>query len=362
MEESGAAQQLDHNTSPSPPSPPPSPPSSPLLHPCLEELTRRTRDLRPDHLPGAVLKLVRPLSSHFQLSHSLCIPETLSDGYYTYGGTYVGNILNDNDANPILNGEISPSGIFSGVYINKLSKNILARINGHFSNGKWLTSQVCIDRQTERSAMSLAVDKFNPFSMSGILIAQFIRKINTNLSVGFDVQGMRKDSSMCMARYGLVGHVKKGKSEVLLNVANRMPYISANVTQSVDIAPEYKLKCFLDLELIQKEQVTSDAYPNDADSAFFPPQPLPTPPSSTGANSCSLADTLSKLTVTGSIGYNFKIPQTGFNFKAAAKSDGSFISSAEYRVGGLPLTFGISSLLSHKLNRFSTGFRVTFGQ
>merc|ERR1719231_230521 len=311
-------------------------PAALLLQPSLEELTRRTKELRPDHFAGALLKLLRPFSSHFQLSHSLFLPENPSDGYYTYGATYFGDIINETDANPILNGEISPSGIFSGVIVHKLSKNTVARCNASFSQGKWLASQLCLDHQTPNSALSLALDKFNPISMSGLMVAQFMRRISDSLSLGFDYQAMRRDQDNFLARCGLVGLVKYRDSQLLLSVANKMPYFSASLTQKIKVDPAYELRCFLDAEICQKETVMLDGPPQQARE--------------------------SKLEVTGSVGYNFRIPLTGFTFKSAAKSDGSFVSNAEYRLQGLPLTFGISALLNHKADRFSTGFKVVFGQ
>ena len=166
-----------------------------------------------------------------KLSHSLFLPENPSDGYYTYGATYVGDIINETDANPILNGEISPSGIFSGVIVHKLSKNTVARCNASFSQGKWLASQLCLDHQTPNSALSLALDKFNPISMSGLMVAQFMRRISDSLSLGFDYQAMRRDQDNFLARCGLVGLVKYRDSQLLLSVANKMPYFSASLTQ-----------------------------------------------------------------------------------------------------------------------------------
>jgi len=331
-------QQQEQNSSASQAENPPSP-SAAAAQKCetLDQLGRFFRDLKPEHSAGALLRLVRPLSQNFQTSHAITIPEDVSDGNYSFGATYVGDILPNQDPNLIMNCEVSPSSIFNGVLIRRFNDNFLGRLNGAFVHGKWVSSNAVCEYATEKRSLSLIVDGLNPFVPRGAVCLQYLQRVKSNLTLGFDFAVFSDGMKNFSARPALVAHSTIKNTKILANFAPlHFPLLTLNLAKDFD-------------DIVENAQTT-----------VFSEIVLGAPP-----RELSIEDRdkqINPLNLSGSIGYSLKFKNTGCGFKSLIKSDGKLIAAAEYQIPGLPLMFGLSSALDHPKKSFNVGFRVVFGQ
>ncbi|MEN2496919.1 MAG: Mitochondrial import receptor subunit TOM40B [Marteilia pararefringens] len=325
----------------------------------VEEILRQFRNLRPEFSSGASLRIVRPLSNHLQTCHTLNIPENIQEGSYSYGATYVGKILNDSEAFPILNGEISPSsGNFNSVFIHKFSDNIIGRLNGSFGYGKWLASHMALDYQKPDRALSIFIDKLNPFVPRGTICIQYMQSVRRNLSLGFDYQIHQNETAVPQTapatdtnrsqisrihKLSLLSLLRTTHFDTLVNLSNKSPHLSLNF--SSQILNQYLQDRNADLTLTSNLDFASKA-------ELMSMGPM-------APSSLSLG---SKFALFADIGYVLKLRQNGCIFKTSVRSDGTIVSNADYPINGIPMTFGICASINPLTSKFNTGFRISIGQ
>lgn len=168
---------------PQPKTPTPEPSSNPGT---FEEFHKRCKDVFPTPFEGAKIIIGKPLSSHFQVSHNVTMSQLQPSGY-RFGATYIGTKqLSPVEVFPILQGDIDVSGNLNAYMIHAFTDNLRSKLIAQFQDSKTST-QLTTDYKGSSYTASATAAQVDPLNGSGILIGQYLQRVNSRLDLGAEL-------------------------------------------------------------------------------------------------------------------------------------------------------------------------------
>jgi len=147
-----------------------------------EDLHRKCRDLFPICFEGAKAMVMKPLSSHFQVSHTLSISQAASG--YKFGATYVGTKqFGPNEAYPVLLGDTDINGNTSATLLHQFNK-MRVKFQGQVQNSQLTASQLCAEYRPSYTTFGLTIANPNIVKNRGIFVLHFLRRLTKNFDIG----------------------------------------------------------------------------------------------------------------------------------------------------------------------------------
>lgn len=152
-----------------------------------EELHKKTKDIFPVPFEGFKFQLMKQLSTHFQVNHSLTMSSVIPSGY-KFGATYVGNnYLSQQEVFPILLGDVDSSGNLNANIIHQFNQNLRTRLVAQIQNSKLLGYQMINDYKGKTYTASLTAANTDPIDNSGVFVAQYLQRVTKNLDLGAEL-------------------------------------------------------------------------------------------------------------------------------------------------------------------------------
>jgi len=147
-----------------------------------EDLHRKCRDIFPICFEGAKVMVMKALSSHFQVSHTLSISQAITG--YKFSTTYVGtNQVGPNDAYPVFLGDTDINGNTSATILHQLRRYRM-KFQGQIQSGQLAASQLSIEYRAPYSTSGFTIANPNIIRSSGIFVGHYLRRITDRLDLG----------------------------------------------------------------------------------------------------------------------------------------------------------------------------------
>ncbi|MES1904290.1 MAG: Mitochondrial import receptor subunit TOM40B [Paramarteilia canceri] len=314
----------------------------------LEEVQQNIKSCKVQNfLQGVFVKLIKPLSYHFQISHNFALPFDLSQGYYSCNTCYVDKFISETQGSPLLQAEISSNGTFSGVFLQNLNENISWKFICSHSNKKWLQALAKVDFKNKTNSLGLTAERLDPVTGTGALNCQLLHQIIPKyFKIGLDLTAWRQMQPeanggsahpIVGSKCAIVGHitVPHYKYESLISMSNKAPNLSASIVKSLDIENSQleNVKVFFDAEFAQP-------MPNSSQMSIIKPQ---TPP------------------LYACLGYNATVKGSGATFKAMLDTEKKLHSQAEYSLKPLPASVCIGAQLNLATGSMATSIQIVLG-
>ncbi|VDD82893.1 unnamed protein product [Mesocestoides corti] len=287
--------------------------------PCaIENIHNKAHDVFPVPFSGIKLLVNKGLSPHFQVSHSLTLSSGDNAGY-RFGATYAGHKkVSENEAFPVLMGELHPSGQLQAQivdqitplcrvrYLAQIQKCAMAgqQLSAELRNSKWQAGITLINPDLNRGQMMLATDTMRKMSDRFYAGSMFFYHLSPQLPGGHD--GVFSLGGKFVANFWQFAATARP-----LQLAFHSSF-HMQVNESLQLAAELESNY---------QQQTSIA----------------------------------------SIGYQYDIPKSNVSFKAQIDSNWNISAMLEKRLIPFPFTFTISALGNHAASKYEVGVGLTVG-
>lgn len=166
---------------------PQTPTAEPSTNPgTFEEFHKKCKDVFPQPFEGAKVIIGKPLSSHFQVSHNVTMSQLQPSGY-RFGATYIGTKqLSPVEVFPIFQGDIDVSGNLNAYMVHAFTDNLRSKLIAQFQGNKTST-QLTTDYKGSSYTASATAAQVDPLNSSGILIGQYLQRVNSRLDLGAEL-------------------------------------------------------------------------------------------------------------------------------------------------------------------------------
>ncbi|XP_052803689.1 mitochondrial import receptor subunit TOM40 homolog [Mya arenaria] len=155
-----------------------------------EELHKKTKELFPQVFDGGKILISKPLSSHFQISHSLILANPMTSGY-RFGATYAGTKqFSPQEAYPVILGDTDISGNLNANIIHAFTRNTLSRFVAQFQGDK-MNTQFVTDFKGSSYTASITAANPDLINASGIVIAHYLQRVTKSLDLGAECMYQR---------------------------------------------------------------------------------------------------------------------------------------------------------------------------
>jgi len=284
-----------------------------------EELHKQSKDLFPQVFEGAKVTMSKPLSSHFQLSHTLNLSSFSTSGY-RFGATFIGNKqLSPNEAFPILVGDVDSSGNLNANMIHAFSDRMRGKFVAQFqSGGKCIGQQLSCDYKGDDFCASVTTGNLDPINMQGLLVAHYLQRITSNLSAGAELMYHR-------------GNQVPGGEIAIMSLGGR--YSGDKWQLSANASPMSGL-----LHTCYYQRVTENMQMG-----------------------VELETSLRNQESTGTIAYQIDIPKAGATFKGQFDSSWCLGAVMEKKLEPFPFTLALSGYANHVKGSYRFGIGMYIG-
>lgn len=272
----------------------------------FEDLHKQCKDLYPQTFEGGKFIMSQPLSSHFQLSHTLSMSmlQPLTSGY-RFGATYIGTKqFAPQEAFPVLIGDIDPSGNLNANIIHSFTKNTRVRLVNQIQESKCVATQATGDYKGEDFTASLTLGNIDLVNNSGIIVGQYLQRVTPKLDLGAEL----------LYQYG--GQTPGGEFSVL-TLASRLK--GEKWTLSANICP--------------KAAAAHACYYHKVDENL-----------QVGAE---IETSLATKESVGTLAYQFEVPNVGLTFRGQADTNWSIGATFEKKLLPFPFTLAISGMANY---------------
>lgn len=152
----------------------------------FEEFHKKCKDVFPQPFEGAKVVISKPLSSHFQVSHNVTMSQLQPSGY-RFGATYIGSKqLSPIEVFPIFQGDMDVSGNLNAYMCHAFTDNLRSKLIAQFQGNKTST-QISTDYKGSSYTASATAAQVDLLGNSGILIGQYLQRVNSRLDVGSEL-------------------------------------------------------------------------------------------------------------------------------------------------------------------------------
>ncbi|KAJ8316479.1 hypothetical protein KUTeg_006493 [Tegillarca granosa] len=128
----------------------------------FEDLHKQCKDLYPQTFEGGKFIMSQPLSSHFQLSHTLSM-------------SMLQPLTSD------------PSGNLNANIIHSFTKNTRVRLVNQIQESKCVATQATGDYKGEDFTASLTLGNIDLVNNSGIIVGQYLQRVTSKLDLGAEL-------------------------------------------------------------------------------------------------------------------------------------------------------------------------------
>lgn len=287
--------------------------SGPLF---FEDLHRRINEIQPLLFDGIRLAFSRPLTPHFQLTHSIHMGMMNSD--YRFGANFMGTKrVSPIESYPLIASEIKCDGDMNANFIHMINPRLKAKLIGSFAKHQCTGSQASLDYKGDNFTTSLTGVNIDLIQNSGILRGQLLHQVTNSLSLGPElvVQYSKPDSSLrTMSHLTLGGRFKADKYHVDATVSMTSAHISYSHKANENL--------HLGVELV------SDTMIRRNNASFY---------------------------------YQYDLTSAHTTFKGSIDTDLTVGALLEKRFTPLPITLALSAILNHPKNSTNVGIGLTVG-
>ncbi|XP_055352133.1 mitochondrial import receptor subunit TOM40 homolog [Paramacrobiotus metropolitanus] len=294
---------------------PPAPPRFSLNNPgSFEDLHKRAKDVFPSNFEGFRFMLNKPLSNHFQVSHTVNVGMMQSG--YRFGATYIGHkVLSPSEAYPVMLGEIEANGNLNAQIIHMFGTRLRSRLIAQYDEGKLAGLQLSNDYRARDFTASLTLGQLDIVRASGIVVGQYLQSVTKALALGAEL--MYQKGTQIPG-----GHIS------ILSLGAKYTGSDFQVGASLGLAGvhlSYHQRCSEQLQV----GVDWDTSLRSGESV-------------------------------ASLGYAVEIPKANATFRGSVDTNGSVGAILERRLFPLPATLALSALINHKkaASQFGIGLMI----
>ncbi|XP_030758290.1 mitochondrial import receptor subunit TOM40 homolog 1-like [Sitophilus oryzae] len=282
----------------------------------LEDIHTKCKNVFPTCFEGARIMLTRGLSNHFQISHTVNMSSVTPSGY-RFGATYVGTKqLSQNEAYPILLGDIDPTGNLNATIIHQIQPKLQAKFGAQVQNSKFQVGQLTLNYRGSDYTASMTVANPDVINSSGVVVLHYLQAVTSRLALGTELAYQK-------------GPGVPGGEIALLSVAGR--YATENYQVSGTLGVSGVHLCYYQ-KASKQLQIGVELEANNRVQESV-----------------------------ASIGYQVDLPKSEVVFKGHIDSNWSVGAVIEKKLSPLPFTLAISGLMNHQKNNFRLGVGVLIG-
>lgn len=290
------------------------PETGPLL---FEDLHRKIKEIQPMVFDGIRLSLNRPLSPHFQLSHSIYMG--MMNSSYKFGANYMGTKqVSPSESYPVMASDLQCDGAMNFNFIHQLSDRVKAKLVGSFSRPAGCTgSQATLDYKGDNFTTSVTAANVDLVKNSGIFVGQLLHQFNKSVSIGPElvVQYAQQDVSLRMiSQLSLGGRYTADKYHVDATLSSSGAHLS------------YCHKAQENLEL--GVELMTDSSVKQSNAGFY---------------------------------YQYALTKAHTTFKGSIDTAWNVGAVLEKRFFPLPVVLALSAVLNHPKNSTTVGVGLTIG-
>ncbi|XP_022233043.2 mitochondrial import receptor subunit TOM40 homolog 2 [Drosophila obscura] len=187
----------------------------------MDELFSKVRDTQPNCFDGVKVVLNKPLSNHFQMSHTLQLGNTAPS--YHLLSTYVGSkIHTPAEAFPVLLGDLDGEGNLNCNIIHQISERLRCKVSAQFQPGiQNAPSQATADYRGTDFCCSLTLGTPGLATGCGMIVANFLQAVSRRWAIGSELvyQGGSNVPGGHTALISLAGRYETGQSMSLVRIA-----------------------------------------------------------------------------------------------------------------------------------------------
>ncbi|OQV13227.1 Mitochondrial import receptor subunit TOM40-like protein 1 [Hypsibius exemplaris] len=281
----------------------------------FEDIHKKAKDIFPVNFEGFRFVLNKPLSNHFQVSHTVNIGMMQSG--YRFGATYIGKrMLSPAEAYPIILGEIEPNGNMNAQIIHMFGTRLRSRIIAQYDEGKLAGLQISNDYKAPDYTASMTLGQLDIVRNSGIVVGQYFQSVTRAVALGAELM------------YQKGSQIPGGQISVL-SLGGKYTGTDFQVGASLGLSGihlSYYQKCSEQLQV----GVDMDTSLRTGESV-------------------------------GSLGYSIEIPRANVTFRGSVDSNWSVGAVLERRLFPLPASLAMSALLNHKKGASQFGIGLMIG-
>ncbi|PAA79817.1 hypothetical protein BOX15_Mlig009767g1 [Macrostomum lignano] len=285
-----------------------------------ETLHNKVKDLFPTPFDGGKLVVNKPLSNHFQASHTVVMSSIdPSQSGYKYGITFVGTKkYSESEVYPILLGEFSPAGgDLNGQIIHQPAEQWRVKLVSQLKQGKNLATQLTNEFRWPKANLAVTVANVDLEHRSGTVVADYMHTVFGRHAVGG------------MAIVGCNPRIPGGYNAVLglgARLAGDKWQLNLSATPlHGSFHASYLRKLTNELQLVSDWEVD-----------------------------------LSQRASLGNIGYQWEMPKSGFTFKARIDTEWVVAATMEKKLAPFPFTFALSGLAHQVKHQYRFGIGLVF--
>lgn len=285
-----------------------------------EALHNKVKDLFPSPFDGAKLVVNKPLSNHFQASHTITLSSIdPSQSGYKYGITFVGTKkYSESEVYPLLLGEFSPAGgELNGQIVHQPHEQWRVRLVSQMKQGKNLATQLTNEIRWPRANLALTTANVDLEHRTGTVVADYMHTVFGRHAVG------------CLALVGCNPRFPGGYNAVLglgARLAGENWQLNLSTTpMHGSFHASYQRRLTNELQLVSDWEVD-----------------------------------LSQRASIANIGYHWEIPKSGFTFKARIDTDWVVAATMEKKLAPFPFTFALSGLAHQVKHQYRFGIGLVF--
>lgn len=293
---------------------PPTENSGPLF---FEDLHRRVKEIQPMVFDGIRLALSRPLTPHFQLSHSLSLG--MLNSSYKFGANYMGTKqVSPIESYPVLASEIQCDGQMNANFIHMLSPRLKTKLVGSFAKNQCTGSQATLDYRGDNFTSTITAANVDLVKNSGIIVGHLLHQFSKSISLGPELvvqYGQQGDSELKMiSQLSLGGRFNADKFHVDATLSMSGAHVS------------YSHKAHENLHF--GVELLTDSTIKQTNASFY---------------------------------YQYDLTSAHTTFKGSFDTGMNVGAVLEKRFVPLPITLALSAVLCHPKNSTTVGLGLTVG-
>ncbi|XP_055612269.1 mitochondrial import receptor subunit TOM40 homolog 1-like [Uranotaenia lowii] len=282
----------------------------------MEELHKKCKDVMPANFEGAKLMVNKGLSNHFQVSHTINLNSSNTSGY-RFGATYVGTKqISQNEAFPVILGDIDPAGNLNANIIHQVAPNVRCKFASQIQNSKVTAAQLTTDLKGQDFTASLTVGNPNILNNSGVLVAHYLQSVTKRLALGGELAYQ-------------YGPAVPGGQIAIVSAAARYATELSTWSGTVGLAGVHV--CYYQRASDQLQLGV------EVETNFRMQEAVAT------------------------LGYQIDLPKSELVFRGMVDTNWTVAAVLEKKLPPLPLTFALSGILNHTKNQFRLGCGLIIG-
>ncbi|XP_053330911.1 mitochondrial import receptor subunit TOM40B [Spea bombifrons] len=279
----------------------------------FDELHKSCKDVFPLQMEGVKVIINRPLSSHFQVSHTVHM-STAGLSCYHFNAKYIGDEQPSPLENfPVLIGDLDSNGSLNAQIQYLFTDRIRSKAVFQTHHSKFLTWQIDGEYRGDNYTGTLTLGNPDIINQSVILVSHFLQSITPRLVLGGE----------------LVYHQRLGEEGAILTLAGKYSAPDWVATLNIGYGGAHASYYHKANEQIQVG-VEFEANTRLRETSF-------------------------------AFGYHLNVPKANMVFKGSVDSSWCVGGVLEKKLPPLPITLALGAFMNHWKNKFHCGFNIMVG-